>query len=229
MKNALTLEFLGTRTLLAATDDPEDCEFHGPDGSDGDSTECIFQKNTDGDNEGMCFEEGRSVLGWAGYIAARAGVTLVSVAQGIVEGSIVALPAIALIGGSEYALGHRIPDSVKIPAKIMAGLATYSLSLQGFDALLTQEEPTDPVLELLSPVKSLFEASESLTQAFHESAYLEVDAWAKPLQPRSIKNSYWAAATTVFSGVSGGFDYPHLELPERGEHGGDPCISICEC
>lgn len=84
------------------------------------------------------------------------------------------------------------------------------------DELLTQEEPSDPLLKLLYPVKWLVETSDSIIKYFEEIPSLEVDSWAKALQPHALKNFYWAAATTVFSGAPSGFDYPHLELPERG-------------
>jgi len=231
MNNALTLEPLETRTLLAGLEGDE-CIFDGqefPDfeenGRDIDDGNCYWETESEG-SEGLHSEQG--IFDGVKYASSRLGVSLVSSVLGIVEGGIVALPSAALILGGEYLLSKvpaPTPLSMSAPVKILLGLATYPLSLQVMDELLTQEAPSDPLLRVLSPVKSLVETSDSIIKYFEETPSLEVGTWTKALQPRALKNFYWAAATTVFSGASGGFDYPHLELPERAEH--DECH--CEC
>lgn len=231
MNNALTLEPLEIRTLLTGPEgddcilDGQDFPGCGDDGGDFDEGNCYWQIE-DGDIEGVDPEQG--FFNGIEYALERLGVSLISSGLGVIEGAVVALPSIALIVGGEYLLGKvpaPAPLSMSAPVKILLGLATYPLSLQVMDELLTQEAPSDPLLRVLSPVKSLVEGSDSVIKYFEEVPSLEVESWAKALQPRALKNFYWAAATTVFSGASGGFDYPHLELPERAEH--NECY--CEC
>tara|TARA_B100000989_G_scaffold265283_1_gene218095 strand:+ start:408 stop:1001 length:594 start_codon:yes stop_codon:yes gene_type:complete len=159
-----------------------------------------------------------SLLDSLTYAVHRSTVTLSSMALGVVEGAIVATPSWVLIKGAESIFGE-----LSVPSKILLGLATYSLSLEFFAELVTSEEPKDPVLRCLYPIKAWVDYSNSWVDSFESDTFLDAASWAKALQPHSLKNAYWSASTTVFSGLPSGFDYPHLELPEhpRGDSSSD--------
>lgn len=222
MKSLPFLELLERRTLLAAGHDDQSCALEALNLHISEGDECVIEQQASiSENEApteMRTEAERSLLDWAAYTAGRLGVTAVSAALGLLEGGVVAVPSFVLIKGIEAVRGE-LPS----PVKILVGLTTYPLSLQVMDQLLIEDEPSDPLFKLLYPVKWSVACSDSAIQWLEEIHSLEVETWAEALQPRSIKNFYWAAAATVFTGSTGGFDYPHLELPERAEHKSCPC------